>query len=50
MEVLRVGVKSGLQPLAYTIATATQDPSHVCNLHHNSQQYQIFDPLNEARD
>ena len=26
------------------------DPSHVCNLHHNSQQCLIPDPLSEARD
>ena len=27
-----------------------QDPSHVCNLHHSSQQRQILNPLREARD
>ena len=27
-------VKLELQPLAYATATATQDPSHVCNLPH----------------
>ena len=27
-----------------------QDPSHVCDLHHRSQQYQLFNPLSEARD
>ena len=33
-EVPRVGVESELQPpLAYTTATATPDPSHICNLH-----------------
>ena len=26
------------------------DPSHVCNLHHSSQQCWILDPLIEARD
>ena len=35
---------------AYTIATAMQDPSHVCNLHHCSGQCQILNPLSEARD
>ena len=30
MEVLRLGVESELQLLAYTTATATPDPSHVC--------------------
>ena len=34
MEVPRPGVKSELQLLAYT--TATQDLSHICNLHHSS--------------
>ena len=28
----------------------TQDPSHVCNLHHSSQQRQILNSLSEARD
>ena len=34
-EVPRLGVKSELQLLAYATATATWDPSHVCN-HHSS--------------
>ena len=33
-----LGVKSELQLLTYTTATATQDPNHICNLHHSSQQ------------
>ena len=33
--------------LFYTTAT---DPSHVCDLHHSSQQRQILNPLSEARD
>ena len=49
-EVPRRGVESELQLLAYTTAIATEDPSHVCNLHHRSQQYQILNPLSEARD
>ena len=48
MEVL--GVESELQPLVYTTATVTQDPSHVCNIHHSSQQCRIFNPRSEARD
>ena len=36
MEVTRLGVESKLQLLACTTATATPDPSHVCNLHHTS--------------
>ena len=50
MEVLRLGVESELQPLAYAAATGVQDPSHVCDLHHSSQQCQILNPLSEARD
>ena len=36
MEVPRLGVQLELQLLAYTTATATLDPSHICNLHHSS--------------
>ena len=50
MEVLRLGVKSELQLPAYTPATATWDPSCVCDLQHSSQQRQILNPLSEARD
>ena len=38
MKVTRLGVKLELQPQAYTTATATQDPSCICNLHHSSRQ------------
>ena len=37
MEVLRLGVKSELQVLAYTIATTTWDPNYVCDLHCNAR-------------
>ena len=50
MEVPKLGVELELQVLAYTTATATQDPSHICNLHHNSEQCQILNPLSKARD
>ena len=50
MEVPRLGVKSELQLPVYTTATATQDPSQVCDLHHSSQQHQILNSLSEARD
>ena len=50
MEVPRLGVKWELQLPAYTTATATQEPSHVCDLHCSSQQHQIFNPLSEVRD
>ena len=38
------------QLLAYTTATAMQDLSCVCHIHHSSWQRQISDPLSEARD
>ena len=50
MEVPRLGVKSALQLLAYTTATAIRDLSHVCDLHHSSQQHRIPHPLSEAKD
>ena len=50
MEVPRLGVESELQPLAYATAAATQDPSHIFDLHHSSRQCQNPDPLREARD
>ena len=48
MEVPRLGNELELQLPA--TATATPDPSHVCNLHHHSGQFQILNPLSEARD
>ena len=50
MEVPRLRVKSELQLTAYTTATATRDPSHVCNLRHSSWSHQILTPLSKARD
>ena len=50
MEVPRLGFESELQLPAYATATATQDPSHICNLHYSSWQWQIPDPLSEARN
>ena len=50
MEVPRLGVKLELQLPAYTTATAKQDPSHVCDLHHGSQQRWTLNSLSEARD
>ena len=48
MEVPRLGVESELQLPVY--AMAMQDPSHVCTLHHSSQQGWILNPLGETRD
>ena len=50
MELPRLGVKSELQTLAYTTATAIPDPSHICDLHQSSQQHWILNPLSKARD
>ena len=50
MKVPRLGVKLELQLLAHATATATQDPSHVCDLHHSSWHHQILNPLSKARD
>ena len=46
----QIRVKLELQLLAYTTATATQDLSYACNLHHSSWQHWILNPLSEARD
>jgi len=50
MEVLRLRVKLEQQLPAYTTATATLDPSLVCDLHHSSWQCQIPNPVSKARD
>ena len=48
MEVLRLGVQSELQLLAYATATATPDPSPICHLHRSSQQCWILTTVSEA--
>ena len=50
MEVPRLRVESELQLLAYATATATWDPSHICDLRCSSQQHWILNPLSKARD
>ena len=50
MEVPRLGIESELQLPAYTTATATPDPSHVCDLHHGLWQCRILNPLSETGD
>ena len=50
IEIPRLGVQSELWPSAYTTATAMRDLSHICDLHHSSQQCRIPNPLNRARD
>ena len=48
MGVPRLGVESELQLLVYT--TAVPELSHICNLHHSSQQHWILNSLSDARD
>ena len=52
MEVLRLGLELELPLKAYTMASATWDPSCNCDLTlcHNLQQHQILNSLSEARD
>ena len=50
MEIPRIGVKSEPQSPAYATATATLDPSHICDLHCSLWQCLILNPLSKARD
>ena len=50
MVVPRLRIKSELQLLAYATVSAMQEPSQVCNLHCNSQQCRVLNPLSMARD
>ena len=50
MEVSRLGIESELQLPTYVTVRATQDLSHICDLHHSSQQSWILNPLSKARD
>ena len=50
MEFPRLGFEKELRLPAYTTATATWDPSLVCDLHCSSRQGRILNPLSEARD
>ena len=45
-----LGIELELHLPAYATATAMQDPSHDCNVHHSSPQHQIPNPLSEARN
>ena len=48
MDVPRLRVKSELQLPAYTTPIAMWDLSHICDLHHSSQQRQIPSPMSKA--
>ena len=50
MKVPRLGVELELQLAVFPTATAMQDLSRVCDLHHSSQQCRIHDRLSKARD
>ena len=50
MEIPRLWIELELELLACTTATATWDPSHICDLCHGSWQCQILKPLSKARD
>ena len=50
MEVPTLGVELGLQVPAYATATATPDPSRICDLRRSLRQRQILNPLSEARN
>ena len=45
MEVPRLGAESELQLSTYATATATQDPSIICDLHYSSWQHWILNPV-----
>ena len=47
---LELGVDLELQLPAYGTATATPDPSYLCDLCYSLWQLQILNPLREARD
>ena len=49
-EAPRLGVELELQLPAYSTTIAMPDLSHVCSLHHSSQQHWIPNPLSKARD
>ena len=50
LKILRLGVESELQLPVCATATATLDPSHICDPHHSSQQYWFLNPLSKARN
>ena len=50
MEISRLGIEPEVQLLTYATATATLDPSQICDLHHSSRQHQILNPLSGAKD
>ena len=49
-QVPGLGVKSELPAVAYSIATATLDPNHLCDLCHSLWLCQDLNALSKARD
>ena len=45
---VRGPIRAEPQQMAYTTATAMSDLSHICDLHHSSQQCWILTPLSRA--
>ena len=51
MEAPRLGVESAVAAgLYHSHSNEGSEPDRICNLHHNSQQHWILNPLSEARD
>ena len=50
MDIPRLVLESEVQLQVYTTAMATQDPSHICDLHGSLWQRWILNPLSQARD
>ena len=50
MEVPRLGSNWSYSCQPMPPATATPDPSRICDLHHSSQQCWILNPVSESRD
>ena len=49
-EILRLGDELEPPLPAYATATAMEDPSRICNIHHSSRQGQILNLPSKARD
>ena len=50
LEASGLQVRLEWQPPAYTTASATPDPSRICDLNCSLEQHQILNPRTEARD
>ena len=50
LSIWRFPGQGSIGATAASLHTATQDLSHVCDLHHSSPQHPIFNPLSKARN